>query len=132
MWMIQEAKSQRIKFNDNLIHSSGWDVVSSPIVHDKSINNSQRPGLSRVYDKRVLADRNFIYGNATSVKQTAAVIGGTSWAWAKNFVSYYSKTCGSSDNPAVGQVDMAKYSAWLATQGVNIGYAKPSATPLCN
>jgi hypothetical protein len=47
-------------------------------------------------------------------------------------VSYYKTTCGRDGNEAVGQVDMAKYSAWLATQGVSMGYVKLSATPLCN
>lgn len=66
------------------------------------------------------------------MNQTAALIGGASWAWSRNFVSYYAKTCGTTGNEAVGQVDMAKYSAWLATLGVNVGYGKPSSTPLCN
>jgi hypothetical protein len=47
-------------------------------------------------------------------------------------VSYYAKTCGTTGNEAVGQVEMAKYSAWLATLGVKIGYVNPPSTPLCN
>ncbi|MDP3673411.1 MAG: hypothetical protein Q8R69_27420 [Telluria sp.] len=46
-------------------------------------------------------------------------------------MSYYLSTCGSGDNWAVGQVDMTKYSAWLSTQGVNMGYTTLSPKPLC-
>jgi RHS repeat-associated protein len=126
MWMIQQATSQGIKFQDKAITDAGWNIVTSPILHDKSKNNTYRPSDPPVYN------RQFIYGNGKSVNQTAAVIGGTTWTWSRNFVSYYAKTCGLSGNEAVGQVDMTKYSAWLATQGVVMGHTKSSAAPLCN
>jgi hypothetical protein len=126
MWIIQQAKSQGISFDKNLIKKSGWDKITSPILHDKSKNNEYRPGDPPIYD------RDFIYGNGKSVKQAAAVVGGVNWAWTRNFVSYYPKTCGTSGNAAVGQVDMNKYSVWLAAQGVAVSYAKLSPTPLCN
>lgn len=126
MWMVHEAKRQGIALKDSVITSSGWNVVTSPILHDRSNNNVYRPSNPPVHD------RQFIYGNGTSVNQTAAVIGGTSWTWSRNFVSYYAKTCGTTGNEDVGQVDMAKYSAWLATLGVNVGYGKSSSTSLCN
>ena len=126
MWIIQQAKSQGIKFTEKVVTDGGWNKITSPILHDKSNNNQYRPGDPPAYD------RQFIYGNGKSVNQAAAVIGGNNWAWTRNFVSYYPRTCGTSSNPAVGQVDMVKYSAWLATQGVTIGYAKQSSTPLCN
>jgi RHS repeat-associated protein len=126
MWIIQQAKSQGIRFTDRTITDAGWNKITSPILHDKSRNNQYRPGDPPAYD------RQFIYGNGKSVNQAAAVIGGNNWAWTRNFVSYYPKTCGTSGNAAVGQVDMTKYSTWLATQGVTMGYVKLSPTPLCN
>ncbi|WP_371764094.1 phospholipase effector Tle1 domain-containing protein [Massilia sp.] len=126
MWIIQQAKSQGIKLTDKAITDGGWNKITSPILHDKSRNNKYRLGDPPA------TDRKFIYGNGTSVNQADAVVGGNNWAWTRNFISYYKTTCGPSGNEAVGQVDMAKYSAWLASQGVAIGYAKPSSTPLCN
>jgi hypothetical protein len=126
MWIIQQAKTQGIKFQDKIITDAGWNNVTNPILHDRSRNNQYRLGDPPA------TDRQFIYGNGTSVNQAAAVIGGNDWAWTRNFVSYYKTTCGRDGNEAVGQVDMAKYSAWLATQGVSMGYVKLSATPLCN
>jgi len=126
MWIIQQAKSQGIKFTDKTISDSGWNKISSPILHDKSRNNRYRLGDPPA------VDRKFIYGNGASVNQADAVIGGNNWAWTRNFISYYKTTCGPSGNEAVGKVDMAKYSAWLSTQGITMGYAKPSSTPLCN
>lgn len=126
MWIIQQAKSQGIAFDKDHISKSGWDKITSPILHDRSKNNQYRPGDPPAYD------RQFIYGNGTSVNQAAAAIGSNDWAWSRNFVSYYKTTCGQSGNEAVGQVDMTKYSAWLATQGVSMGYVKLSPTPLCN
>jgi RHS repeat-associated protein len=126
MWIIQQGKSQGIKFVDKTIIDAGWNNITSPILHDKSKNNQYRLGDPPTFD------RQFIYGNGKSVDQAAAVVGGNNWAWTRNFVSYYRATCGQSGNEAVGQVDMVKYSAWLATQGVTISYAKLSSTPLCN
>jgi hypothetical protein len=126
MWIIQQAKSQGIKFTDKVVTDGGWNKITSPILHDKSNNNQYRPGDPPAYD------RQFIYGNGKSVNQATAVIGGNNWTWTRNFVSYYPRTCGTSGNPAVGQVDMVKYSAWLATQGVTMGYTNLSSTPLCN
>jgi len=126
MWIIQQAKSQGIKFTDKVVTDGGWNKITSPILHDKSNNNQYRPGDPPAYD------RQFIYGNGKSVNQATAVIGGNNWTWTRNFVSYYPRTCGTSGNPAVGQVDMVKYSAWLATQGVTMGYTDLSSTPLCN
>jgi hypothetical protein len=126
MWMIKNAKSQGIAFKERSITNSGSDVITSPILHDRSKNNTYRPSNPPAYD------RKFIYGNGTSINQTSAVIGGTSWAWSRKFVSYYAKTCGTTGNEAVGLVDMASYSAWLATLGVKISYVKSPSTPPCN
>lgn len=126
MWIIQRAKSQGIKFVDKTITDAGWNNITSPILHDKSKNNQYRPGDPVAYD------RQFVYGNAKSVNQADAAVGGNNTAWTRSFVSYYPRTCGQNGNEAVGQVDMSKYSAWLATQGVSMGYVKLSPTPLCN
>lgn len=125
MWMIKQAKDQGIKFRDPFIVERGWTTVTNPILHDKSGNNID-PGSS---PER--GDREFVYGDGTRVRQSDAVIGHNT-AWAKSFVNYYYVWCGPSGSPAVGLVDMQKYSAWLETQGVNIGYAVPSNPQPCS
>jgi hypothetical protein len=127
MWIIQQAKSQGIKFDDKKISDAGWDKISSPILHDKSHNNTQRLG-----DPPSADERQFVYGNGKSVNQADAIVGGNNTAWARGFVSYYRTACGKNGNVAVGQVDMARYSKWLASQGVTISYTGISPTPLCD
>jgi RHS repeat-associated protein len=127
IWMIQQAKSQGIKFKDRTIVDAGWTKITNPILHDRSRNNTQRLG-----DPPSADEREFIYGNGKSVNQADATVGGNNTAWARGFVSYYRTTCGKSGNEAVGQVDMVRYSAWLSSQGVSMGYSGLSPTPLCN
>lgn len=125
MWMIKQAKDQGIKFRDPFIVESGWTTVTNPILHDKS-GNKIDPGSSPERE-----DRDFIYGDGTKVRQSEAVLGHNT-AWAKSFVNYYHNWCGPRGSPAVGLVDMQRYSAWLETQGVNIGYTVPSNPQPCN
>jgi RHS repeat-associated protein len=125
MWMIEQAKRQGVAFEDEKIKGNQWNIVSSPVIHDKSSNKLEPPTFSP------LGDRDFSYGNGTSVKQAKAVVGGNDTAWARNQVNYYSAWCGPSESPAVGLVDMQKYNEWLVGQGINIRYAPPSATQLC-
>jgi len=124
MWMVQQAKSQGIEFDDT-IEKSGWDVVSSPIVHDKSGDRNDPPTFPLPY-----GDRHFVYGDS-KVKQAEAVIGGNDTAWARSFVNYYTAWCGPAGSPAVGMVDMARYAQWLKGQGVDIAYTAPPAGRLC-
>ena len=125
MWMVQQARSQGIQFKDDTIQKAGWDVVSSPIVHDKSGNQFD----PRTFPLRY-PDRNFVYGDG-HVKQGHAVIGGNDTAWARSFLDYYRTACGPRGAPAVGVVDMAHYSQWLKGQGVDIAYTAPATTRLC-
>jgi hypothetical protein len=123
IWMIEQAKTQGIKFTQQTIDNNGWNTITNPIIHDKS-DNLSNPAEAPRYD-----DRNFVYGNGTSVKQSVAVIGGYDSAWAKGLVSYYAEGCSSSF--AAGMVDIKKYSEWLATQGVNVSYNQPPAGKRC-
>ncbi|QNB00356.1 phospholipase effector Tle1 domain-containing protein [Massilia sp. Se16.2.3] len=125
MWMIKQAKDQGIKMLDSVVNDNGWSTVTNPILHDKS-GNKNDPGNAPNF-----GDRDFIYGDGTKVKQTRAVIGNDT-AWTKGFVNYYPVWCGPSGAPAVGLVDMKKYSEWLKSQGVNIGYVIPSNPQSCN
>ena len=125
IWMIEQAKRQGVAFEDEKIKGAQWNIVSNPILHDKSSNKLDPPIFPSA------GDRDFSYGNGTSVKQGKAVVGGNDTAWARSQVSYYSAWCGPSDSPAVGLVDMQKYNDWLAGQGINISYTSPSSTQLC-
>ncbi|MDP3670957.1 MAG: DUF2235 domain-containing protein, partial [Telluria sp.] len=129
MWIIQQGKSQGIKFIDRTIADASWNKVTNPILHDLSGNAT---GIGGPPSHLPLStDRKFMYGDGKSVNQAAAIVGGNTTTSARTFVSYYLSTCGSGDNWAVGQVDMTKYSAWLRAQGVNMGYTTLSPKPLC-
>lgn len=123
MWMIEQAKTQGIKFDDQKIQQNGWNTITKPIIHDKSRN------LLSPTETPSADDRDFIYGNGTSVKQSAAIIGGNDSAWAQGLVGYYDAGCRVTF--AAGMVDMKKYSEWLATQGVNVSYSQPPAGKQC-
>nr|WP_217345919.1 hypothetical protein [Noviherbaspirillum sp. L7-7A]MBV0880271.1 hypothetical protein [Noviherbaspirillum sp. L7-7A] len=125
MWMIEQAKEHGVILKDDVIKDNNWNIVSSPIIHDKGANKIDPPTFSLV------GDRDFSYGNGTSVKQAKAVVGGNDTAWARSQVSYYSTWCGPSESPAVGLVDMQKYNDWLVGQGINISYAPTSSTQRC-
>ena len=125
MWMIEQAKRQGVAFLNERIKDNEWNIVSSPIIHDKSSNKLDPPIFSPS------GDRDFSYGNGTSVKQAKAVVGGNDTAWARSQVNYYSTWCGPLESPAVGLVDMQKYNDWLVGQGINISYAPQSSTQRC-
>ncbi|HEX8886477.1 MAG TPA: DUF2235 domain-containing protein, partial [Noviherbaspirillum sp.] len=125
MWMIEQAKRQGAAFLNERIKDNGWNVVSSPIIHDKSGNKLDPPTFSSA------GDRDFSYGNGTSVKQAKAVVGGNDTGWARGQVNYYSAWCGPSESPAVGLVDMQKYNDWLVGQGINISHELPSSSQPC-
>lgn len=125
MWMIEQARRQGVAFENEKIKDNGWNVVSSPIIHDKSGNKIDPPNFSPA------GDRDIAYGNGTSVKQGKAIVGGNDTAWARSQVNYYSAWCGPSDSPAVGLVDMQKYNDWLVGQGINISYVSPPSTQVC-
>jgi hypothetical protein len=116
MWMLDQAASQKIQFNMNVVHFNGWDVVTDPIVHDKS-GNKKAPSSAPAYD-----DRTVSYLDGSSVKESKLVIDGKDGSWAKSNIKYYDTWCGPKTAPAVGVVDMDKYSTWLKTLGVDIGY----------
>jgi hypothetical protein len=119
------ARRQDVAFEDEKIKDNQWNIVSSPIIHDKSGNKLDPHKFPSI------GDRDFSYGDGTKVKQSKAVISGNDTAWARSQVNYYSAWCGPSESPAVGLVDMQKYNDWLAGQGVNISYASPSSTERC-
>ncbi len=126
MWMVKQAKDQGIQFDDTLT-KEGWNIVSNPIIHDKSGNKIDPQTYPPQY-----GDRDFIYGDGTKVRQSQAVIGANDTAWARSFVSYYPPPwCGPRGAPAVGVVDMTQYSEWLKQQGVDIAYAAPATAHPC-
>ncbi len=113
MWMIQQAQSQGIKFNEEIIRKSEWNEVTNPIIHDKSANNLfPKEGTYR-------DDRKVTYTNINEKKldQTKAPIDGMNTTTARSFVSYLTTFCDTGsrygENPAVGGVNMRDYSFWL-------------------
>lgn len=115
MWMVQQAKSSGVSasINDQKIRSAGWDVVSSPILHDKSGNKLFPQSLPSG------EDRNVIYTDGKVVAQRKAIFAGMTNPRTRDFVSYLETYCDvgfggkPADNPEVGNVKMDQYAKWL-------------------
>jgi len=117
MWMINQAKSQNIKFLDNLVTAKGWDVVTDPVLHDKSSNliNGAPDGGPTASSE----DRNFIYGDGTVVKQRQVASGTMKYSDTVPFITYNPNPLTS--NNISGTVDAKAYVNWLKAHGYNLG-----------
>ena len=127
MWMLNQARQQGIKIEDQLVKDSGWNVVTLPILHDSSNNAFQVPRLAPNYDNRQIV---YTGGKAVEVLDNTR-ISGYSIADTKALVRYYNRACGLPGSPAVGLVDMAKYSEWTKKFGVAIAFQQPIQTRIC-
>ncbi|QOY94465.1 DUF2235 domain-containing protein [Massilia sp. UMI-21] len=127
MWMLNQAKQQGIKFDEDRITKAGWKTVTLPILHDSSGNYLHVPRLAPHYD-----NRKVIYTDGKEVQALENVrIGGYSIADTKALIHYYSRWCGQPGSPAVGLVDMAKYSEWAKKSGISIAFQQPTQTRFC-
>lgn len=114
MWMIKEATEAGAKFSTTKIADGGWNIVTNPILHDKSYNfaNPKKIPLS--------TDRAFVYGNGKEVKQIQVTTTGLTTMKARSFVNYSDTWCGAAGNSQVGTVNMADYIKWL--KGPPLGF----------
>lgn len=127
MWMLDQARQQGIKFVEQTVKDSGWDIVTLPILHDSSNNHLQVPRLAPHYD-----NRKIVYTDGKEVQALENTqIGGYSIADTKSLIRYYNRWCGQPGSPAVGMVDMAKYSEWTKKIGISIAFQQPAQTRLC-
>ncbi|BDT56628.1 hypothetical protein MasN3_01220 [Massilia varians] len=127
MWMLDQARQQGIKFVEQTVKDSGWDIVTLPILHDSSNNHIQVPRLAPHYD-----NRKIVYTDGKEVQALENTrIGGYSIADTKSLILYYNRWCGQPGSPAVGMVDMAKYSEWTKKIGISIAFQQPAQTRLC-
>ena len=113
-WMLEQASGQGIAIDSEKLKSNGWDIVTNPIVHDKSDNR---------FAGGVIADtRNIVYGKGGKVLETNAVIDGKKTSDTTDHIGYFPNPyrCGTTANPDVGLVDMAKYNLWLASYGMTM------------
>jgi RHS repeat-associated protein len=127
MWMLNQAKQQGIKIDENRVRQSGWDTVTLPILHDSSSNADQVPRLAPHFESRRII---YLGGTAKEVLEDTR-IAGYSIADSKTLVRYYSGRCGPVGSPAVGMVDMAKYSEWTKKFGIAIAFQQPTQTRIC-
>lgn len=127
MWMLNQAKQQGVKIDEQIVKDSGWNVVTLPILHDSSTNARQVPRLAPLYDARHIV---YIGGKAVEVLDNTR-IGGYSIADTKAVIRYYNRACGLPGSPTVGLVDMAKYSEWTKKFGVAIAFQQPTQTRIC-
>ena len=131
MWMVQQAKSAGAgsSINDQKIRTEGWDVVSSPIIHDKSDNKK----LSQNYTN--LNDREVTYADGKILLQQAAKFTGLNSSDTKSFISYLKTFCDPGVRgefaafPEVGNVNMAHYSNWLKQNyGIDVHFNNSGRT----
>lgn len=128
MWMVKLAKQQGIKFDDEIIKASGWNAVTLPILHDSSRNGYPGPHTHPASAPRD-DNRAVIYSDGTRIQATLEVqIGGHSVADTKPLISYYRSSCGVYGSPAVGLIDLLKYSKWTSKLGIDIGFQQPAAS----
>ena len=112
MWMINQAKSQGIKFKDGTVKDSEWNVVANPVLHDKSSN------LFNGGPTAANEDRNVIYANGSTVKQRAAATGVMTYADTVPFISYKGDPLAS--DMISGTVDVKAYLKWLNDHGYGL------------
>ena len=77
-------------------------------------------------------NRKIVYTDGKEVQALENTrIGGYSIADTKSLIRYYNRSCGQPGSPAVGMVDMAKYSEWTKRIGINIAFQQPAQTRIC-
>ena len=125
MWMVQQAKAAgaAASINDKQFQDAGWNIVSSPIVHDKSGNKKLRQEYAN------FEDRTVTYTDGKTTTQAKSKFTGMNSSNTKSFISYLKTFCDPGDRgkfsafPEVGNVNMAPYSNWLnVNYGLNIQY----------
>ncbi|MBC7700193.1 DUF2235 domain-containing protein, partial [Aquabacterium sp.] len=123
MWMIDQASSQGIAFDEEKIKSSGWNVVSNPVVHDSRVGKGFKEWLWSDG-----GDRELAYRDGSRVKQENAVMhdGVTSTDKARESIKYFTKACGA-DGTIVGLIDVKKYEAWLT--GISVTFQPSPSVP---
>ena len=131
MWMVQQAKAAGAgsSINDQKFRAAGWDIVTSPIVHDKSGNRHLKQSFSNEEDRTVT------YADGKTLVQAASRFSGLNSSDTKNFISYLNRFCDPGIRgafaafPEVGNVNMAEYSAWLKLNyGLDIKYDNSGRT----
>ena len=116
-WMIEQARDAGVKMNDSPVNS----VPASAIIHDKSDNQYCLNGPGCSEDRAVRGGAGGTQRRMTGTGMTYADTG--------QFISYYPSQTnprgGQSRTPradgSTGTVDMAKYLAWLRSNGYNVG-----------
>jgi hypothetical protein len=106
-----------------LLLAFSWNVVTSPIIHDKSTNNifPRDPPNS--------IDRDVVFTDGKTIKQQKAQFTGLSTNQSSRFISYMGTFCDlgvggkAGETIEVGNVKMDEFSKWLkANYGLDIGY----------
>lgn len=66
MWMIDQAKNSGVVFNDKLIESRGYNVISNPIVHDSTGNEIGGNGRGTSVGPYFDPGRDFAWASSTN------------------------------------------------------------------
>jgi len=124
MWMINQASSQGIAFQQKVIVDQGWDTITNPILHDKSENKTELGEVS--------FSRDVVYGTGrrpTVVEQRRATFDGKNIDSTKPVVTYFPNPYRCIKTYGVGMVNMTDYHKWLDGYGVTMKIGTPANNP---
>ncbi|MFZ5525091.1 MAG: DUF6531 domain-containing protein [Pseudomonadota bacterium] len=122
-WMVQQAKAAGLKMTD-----PRSDIITQPVIHDKSDNQYCTSGPGCPMPKG--EDRQVTYGNGTSTTQRQMVLPkGMNHSDTGRFIRYLPPqwdaegkiTRMPGDNSVTGTVDMKRYLEWLRGHGYDLG-----------
>lgn len=121
MWMVEQAKGQGIAISEKKLEKNGWDIITNPILHDRSGN--------RFSDGDATFTRYVTYENGQEVLQTNAAFDGKRTSDTTGVINLFPDAykCGTMANPDIGLVDMNKYKLWLASYGLSM-----TSSPIVN
>lgn len=114
MWMFDRARSQGVSLRQQVIESSGWNIVTNPLVHDPRVGNGSTE-LAWPDD----SDRyfNYLYSKNHEQKSVKLAAGVTTTATAQAVIRNFTRRCGA-DGSVVGVVDMQRYASWMGVVGL--------------
>ena len=116
MWMVDQAKGQGIVIDHQKIKDNQWNVVTNPLLHDKSSNLIS--GVPAGGPTAISEDRDVIYADGTVAEQRKVTSGTMAYADTVPFITYKPNPL-TSDNIS-GTVDAKAYLQWLNAHGYNL------------
>ncbi|RZL10297.1 MAG: hypothetical protein EOP40_06875 [Rubrivivax sp.] len=115
MWVLERARSQGVSLDQRVIENNGWNVVTSPLVHDPRVGDYGT-------NESAWADRgdrhfNYLFSKNHEQKTVALAAGVTTTATSQAVIRNFTERCGR-DGSVVGMVGMQRYASWMGVVGL--------------